>query len=594
MFGYVICSFLPGINGAVMIPGGLFARYHLSRQVIFPAEFTLTIKYTLLKQQIMRNKLRFCFHALMVAMVLNSCKKAEKTYETNFPNAADTMGILKDATDIPLGVAIDYSPTVGNATYMNVIKREFDGVTFAYNMKHGALVQDNGTINFTTADAMVNACGTGIDIFGHTLGWHENQNAGYLKTFAGIIAGAGPDIVLNGGFESGGASSLSNWSVYNSGVPSGSSVISAGSGASEVRTGTRSMKVFNPTAYGGDQWRVQVVGDQFATVIGKQYTISYWVKALAPAGSIRLSTQTGGGGSAQYQGDQTIGTAWQNVTWTINANSPLTSVAFDMGQAANTYFVDDVTVKEQSVVAGGPQIAAKLDIALGDYVTGMINHFKSRVRSWDVVNEVLDNSGNIRNNANSPNLGNASDYFVWGEYLGRDFALKAFNYAKAADPTAALYINDYGLESNPAKLDSLIKYVAELKGKGAKIDGIGTQMHIDFTTKHAGIDNMLQKLAATGLKIRISELDVRTNVNGLSPYALTPLDAYGQEQMYKYVITAYKKYIPKAQQAGITVWGLTDNSSWLYNNGKEFPLLFKGDFSKKTTYAAAIAAYKAP
>jgi endo-1,4-beta-xylanase len=117
-------------------------------------------------------------------------------------------------------------------------------------------------------------------------------------------------------------------------------------------------------------------------------------------------------------------------------------------------------------------------------------------------------------------------------------------------------------------------------------------MHIDFLTRHEGIDNMMQKLAATGLKIRISELDVKTNTLNASPYVLTPLDAYGQEQMYKYVINSYKKYIPKAQQHGITIWGVSDDKSWLYNGGKEFPLLFKADYSKKSTYAAVLAALK--
>jgi endo-1,4-beta-xylanase len=537
----------------------------------------------------MKNMLRFCLPVFLFALILHSCKKDEKVYQTVFPNAKDTGGTLLAAADIPIGVAIDYNPTITNPAYMNVVKREFDGVTFSYNMKHGALVQDNGTINFASADAMLAACGPGLEIFGHTLGWHENQNATYLNNFAGIVAGAGPDLSANGGFESGPAGSLDNWSTYNS----NGATITVGTGAAEVRTGNRSMKVVNPNSFPADQWKVQVAGDLINTVVGTQYTISYWVKSSS-AGSIRLSTQTAGGGSPQYQGDQTIGTSWQNVTWNINANAPQTRFLFDMGAAATTYFIDDVKVTALTVVAPGPQIAAKLDIALNNYVTDMVNHFKSRVKAWDVVNEVLDNSGNIRNKANSPNVNNANDYFVWSEYLGRDFALKAFNYARAADPSATLFINDYGLESNGVKLDSLIKYVAELKTKGAKVDGIGTQMHITSTTRHEGIDNMLKKLAATGLKIRISELDVRTNVNGVSPYVLTPLEAYGQEEMYRYVISAYRKYIPKPQQFGITIWGLTDNSSWLYNGGREFPLLFNGDFSKKSTYAAAIAALKAP
>jgi endo-1,4-beta-xylanase len=529
----------------------------------------------------MKKNLIFCLSVFLFTVVFISCKKKEVVYETSFPNATDTSGTLKDATNITMGVAIDETPTLTNSGYVNIVKREFDAATLSYSMKHGAVVQSDGSLNFTTADAMINACGPNVQIFGHTLGWHENQNASYLKTFSGIVAGTGPDLSINGGFES----NLNNWGVWNG----ANATVSVGSGGNEVRTGTKSMKVVNAVADPANQWKTQIAGDLVTTNIGGSYKISYWIKAVAP-GSVRLSTNTAGGGGPQYQGDQVIGTSWQNVSWNITANSPQTRVVFDMAAVATTYFVDDVTVQELSAVQIGPVVAQKLDIALNNFITGMVNHYKTRVRSWDVVNEIFANDGKIRNSTNTP--ATATDAFVWEEYLGRDFAFKAFTYANAADPTATLYINDYGLEYNPVKLDSLIAYVKELKTRGAKVDGIGTQMHMDYLTRHDGIDAMMQKLAATGLKIRISELDVKTNTLNASPYVQTPLDRFGQEEMYRYVINSYKKYIPAAQQGGITIWGLHDTSSWLYNNGKEFPLLFNGNFSKKSTYAAALSALK--
>jgi endo-1,4-beta-xylanase len=527
---------------------------------------------------------------LIFAVIFASCAKDDKIIKNpGFTSATDTAGTLKAAADFPFGVAIDYNPTLTNATYLNLVKKEFDGVTFSYNMKHGSIVQDNGTLNFTNADAMVNAC-AGLEIFGHTLGWHENQNATYLNNYAELLVSTGPNQAANGSFETGNVGN-NGWYIYNS----NGATITSTSVASEVRTGTKAMKVVNPTPFGGDQWKVQVASDLFVTgpAPADDVTISYWVKAAAPGGSIRLSTQDPSQGNAQYQGDQSIGTTWQEVRWNIKAKTAQTRFFFDMGAAANTYFIDDISVR--GLVAGNKdtaRIMAKLDTALNNYVTGMVNHFKGKVKAWDVVNELFTDGGSIRNDGNSPNSKNASDYFVWSNYLGNDYALKAFNYAKAADPTATLFINDYGLESNPTKLDALIKYVTELKGKGAKVDGIGTQMHINYTTKLEGIDAMMQKLGATGLKIRISELDVRVNLDSRNGYVLTPLESYGQEEMYKYVIKSYLKYIPKAQQYGITVWGLTDNTSWLYNNGKDFPLLFNANFGKKTAYGAVTVALK--
>lgn len=522
------------------------------------------------------------------ALILSaaSCTKMKDTGILNVVNFSDTSAALKDGTDIAMGVAIDYAPMTTDAKYAAVVKRDFDAVTFGYQMKHGAIVQDDGTLNYTRADALVAAC-SGLSIFGHTLGWHSNQNATYLKNYSGVVVPAAAELLTYPGFESG----LTGWSVFNTGNPSGTASVTATTTATEVHGGTGAMKVVTPVAYPGSQWRVQVSSASFATGSGKNYIVSYWVKAATAGGSIRLSLGTAPAtGSSQYQGDQTIGTTWQQITFSFTANSSTNTFLFDMGQAANTYYIDDASVKEVVVANNSGQIAAKLDLALGNFITNTVARYKGTVKAWDVVNETVSPSGAFRTSANSSDVSNktASDVFFWGEYMGRDFALKAFNYAKAADPSALLFINDYALESSAVKLDSLIALVAELKGKGAKIDGIGTQMHISWNSSYAGIDAMMQKLAATGLLVRISELDVKINPLFKPGFVLTGIESNYQAAMYKYVIQSYLKYVPKAQQYGITIWGVTDNTSWLYSNGQEFPLLYNADYSKKQAYGAVL------
>jgi endo-1,4-beta-xylanase len=313
------------------------------------------------------------------------------------------------------------------------------------------------------------------------------------------------------------------------------------------------------------------------------------VRSTTANGSIRLSATDAAGAGAQYQQDQAIGTAWQQVQWSITATTAQTRFYFDLGQVANTYMIDDASFKEVISSGTGPGATLLLDAALNTFATGMVNHFKQKVRAWDVINELFADDGNIRNNANTPA---ASDVFVWSHYLGRDFALKAFNYARAADNTALLYINDYNLETSSRKLDSLIAFVAELRSKGAKVDGIGSQMHISSSTPTAGIDAMMQKLAAAGLLVRISELDVLSG-NGGSPGVPPKPDALAkQAAMYKYVVSAYLKYVPVAQRGGITIWGLTDNTSWLYKNGAEYPLLYDPAYKWKPAYVSFLKALK--
>ena len=522
--------------------------------------------------------------ALALSAIFTACKKDIDVGILNTGGGyyADNGTALKDAADFPIGTAINFTPLTAEPKFAEVTKRDFDQVVFGYEMKHGAIVQNNGTYNFTNTDAMVAAVGA-MDIFGHTLLWHQNQNAAYLKNFAGITLPAATEQLANPGFES----ALTGWSVFNSGNPAGTSTITTTTVAGEIRTGATAMKVINPIGYPGSQWRVQIASILVPTTVGTQYTFSYWIKAAAGGGTVRLSTADQTGGNAQYQGDQAITTAFSQVTWTITANSAQTRFLFDMGQSANTYYVDDASFKQVLIAPGGPAIAAQLDIAMSNWISTMVNKYKSKVKAWDVVNEPFaDNPVALRNNTNTS--ATPADVLVWSNYLGRDAALKAFNYAKAADPAADLYINDYNLETNPAKLDSLIAFVTELKARGAKIDGIGTQVHTSTTPNAAGIDNMMKKLAATGLKIRISEMDVRTSTTGKLVKAIE----VDQPVIYKYIVQSYMKNIPKPQQAGITVWGVNDKNSWLYNSGAEFPLLYDDTYNKKPAYGGFLQGLK--
>ena len=123
------------------------------------------------------------------------------------------------------------------------------------------------------------------------------------------------------------------------------------------------------------------------------------------------------------------------------------------------------------------QAAANVDSAMSQFIRNSVTRYSGKVKAWDVVNEAFnDGTGSIRTGGTI-----TSDAFYWAQYLGRDFAWKAFNYAKAADPSALLFINDYNLESDNRKLDSLLAFVNELKGKGARVDGIGTHKCISVS-----------------------------------------------------------------------------------------------------------------
>ncbi len=498
---------------------------------------------------------------------------------------------LKSVATFPIAVAGSNGSFMTNATSSAILKRDFNGITFENEMKNSSLVNSSGGYNFSTADAMVAAAQAGnVQIHGHVLAWHAQTQGAYFRGFLNAASPGAANLVQNPGFENGGATNFSNFTVLNTGNPAGSATITVGSGTTEVLSGSRSMKVVNPTGYNTEQWRVQVATDAIQLTVGRQYQVSYWVKATTANGSIRLSTLSP---SSLYQADQTIGTSWQQITWNITANEAQTRFSFDMGRNSNTYFIDDVSVNEIVTAGGSNYNYAKVDSLLKTTIQTIAGHFKGKVRGWDVINEMFSDgpAGGIRNNTNTTNS-TANDVFVWSEYLGRDFGVKAFTYAAEADPTAKLFINDYNLESSTAKLDSLIAYVAEIRGRGAKVDGIGTQMHVSLNTNKTQIDNHFKKLAATGLLVHISELDIGVNTTNAGSIVFSEALETAQAEMYNYIIISYMRNTPKPQRYGVTIWGLLDNQSWRYKGGADYPLIYNAAGTKKKAYEAVLNALK--
>jgi endo-1,4-beta-xylanase len=119
-------------------------------------------------------------------------------------------------------------------------------------------------------------------------------------------------------------------------------------------------------------------------------------------------------------------------------------------------------------------------------------------------------------------------------------------------------------------------------------------MHISINTSKSGIDNMFQKLAATGLKIRVSELDVRINPDNTAGFTPTSALLATQADMYKYVVQSFLKNVPASQRYGITVWGVNDGGSWIITSQKQAdnPLLFDDNFGKKPAYYSFLLGLK--
>lgn len=228
--------------------------------------------------------------------------------------------------------------------------------------------------------------------------------------------------------------------------------------------------------------------------------------------------------------------------------------------------------------------------AIENHVTQIVTHYKAKgnVVSWDVVNEAINDGSPVANFRTDSALytksGNSAIYIE-----------KAFQAARAADPSATLYYNDYNIDQNNPKTTKLVEMITDFQARSIPIDGVGFQMHVfmDYPTI-ASISAAMKKVVDKGLKVKITELDVAVN----NPYSggwpgnkitsFTNTVALAQKQRYCEIVKAYMDTVPPAQRGGISVWGTTDANTWLTTataayNGEAiaWPLLFDNNYNDK-------------
>jgi endo-1,4-beta-xylanase len=93
--------------------------------------------------------------------------------------------------------------------------------------------------------------------------------------------------------------------------------------------------------------------------------------------------------------------------------------------------------------------------------------------------------------------------------MGPDYAEIALRAARAADPQARLYINDYNVESAGAKMRALYDLVASLKRHGAPLDGVGFESHFVAGKAPDDMRETMQAFADLGVDVAVTEFDDR-------------------------------------------------------------------------------------
>jgi endo-1,4-beta-xylanase len=212
--------------------------------------------------------------------------------------------------------------------------------------------------------------------------------------------------------------------------------------------------------------------------------------------------------------------------------------------------------------------------AYRDYIATVVGRYRGVACGWDVVNEAVAEDGvGLRDS-------------LWSQRLGPvDHMVQAYHHAHDADPDVPLFLNDYNLESRPAKRVTFMKLAESLLKAGAPLSGLGAQSHVTADMPPGTLRTAIRELASLGLPIHISEMDVSlSRVRGLFKDR-ADLEAK-QARVYAEAAEVFSE-LPARQRFAFTFWGLRDGDSWLVReNASDTPLLFDAAGKPKAAAAA--------
>jgi endo-1,4-beta-xylanase len=221
-------------------------------------------------------------------------------------------------------------------------------------------------------------------------------------------------------------------------------------------------------------------------------------------------------------------------------------------------------------LTNGSFTATQLRAIMNNHIANVAGHYAGKVFAWDVVNEPFNEDGTRR----------AS---MWQTTLGDGYIAEALRAARAADPNAKLYINDFNTDGVNAKSTAMFNLAQSLLAQGVPLDGIGIQAHLILNQVPSTMQQNIQRFANLGLDVAITELDIRMQ---------TPSDATKLSQQASNYTAVTNACLAVTRCVGITTWGVGDPDSWIPGvfSGQGAALLFNDSYQPKPAYNAVSVA----
>jgi endo-1,4-beta-xylanase len=245
----------------------------------------------------------------------------------------------------------------------------------------------------------------------------------------------------------------------------------------------------------------------------------------------------------------------------------------------------------------GTRPATEAERLLRDHITTVCSHFGTRVFTYDVVNEAVNEfTGELWDT-------------VFTKYLGPEAIDICFDAAHKAAPHAKLVYNDYASwgPGHAKYREGILRLLSRLKANKVPVDVYGVQSHIgqNFSPDSLGSNTFnaadqavwkqfLDAVSGMDLRLAITEFDVSERG--------TPSDIVERDRQIADLAHHYLDFMFAYRNLDyMMAWGMVDRYSWL--QVKEFagrrpdgmpmrPSLFDDNYQPKPMRQAIAAAFR--
>jgi endo-1,4-beta-xylanase len=204
------------------------------------------------------------------------------------------------------------------------------------------------------------------------------------------------------------------------------------------------------------------------------------------------------------------------------------------------------------------------------HITTEAAHYKGKVYAWDVINEPFNEDGSLRRD-------------VFYNAMGSGYLADAIRTAHAADPNAKLYINDYNIEGENAKSNALYAIAQQMVAQGVPLGGIGLESHFITGQVPSSMLANMQRFAALGLDVAVTELDDR---------APLPASSGNLQQQATDYANVTKWCLNVSRCVGVSQWGVGDPDSWIPGtfSGYGAATMYDNNYQLKPAYTSTLNA----